>query len=181
MILEFFINKAPIAHSLKDKLLANIDKLYFLFVGACAAGVHWTVASIYFYAIANQEYIANLLGFILALAVSVIGHTFFTFRYNLEVKKQRLNARLEETVILDKKLLVKDPIASSAHRKLILELFAKQAIVGVASFALNNIILYAFTWLNPNWYAFNLLVTLILVAVFTFLISKYGIYRGTHS
>lgn len=57
----------------------------------------------------------------------------------------------------------------------------KQALVGLASFGMNNVLLYLGMQLFPQAYALVLFVTLLLVAVITFLVTKYIVYFGTNS
>lgn len=167
------------------------------------------MANLYYYLYTQEEFVANLLGFVVALMVSVFGHTFLTFRENLEVKKTQYsskqktspqhqkNSDITSDITSDissessssnstesaftESVSTPSPSTKSTYIKLYLGLMLKQALVGLASFGMNNVLLYLGMQLFPQAYALVLFVTLLLVAVITFLVTKYIVYFGTNS
>lgn len=161
MIIEFFLEHLPLPHKLKATCYQHLDKLYFLAIGATAAGVHWLIATASYYLWLAQQhiFIANTLGFIVALAVSVWGHTFLTFRKEFASKLATFNG---------------------SKQRLLFQSMARQALVGLGSFALNNLLLYTGNLLHI-YFPVLLFIVLLLVAIITFLVSKYWVYRNATS
>lgn len=150
------VQALPLPSSLKQFLLSEKQKIYFLLVGASAAAVHWLIAVGYFVVINSQAtFIANLCGFLVALGVSLFGHTFLTFGQEYAQKQEQV----------------------ASKSVLLMQTFAKQGLVALASFGLNNLLMYIGTWLGI-WFPVLLFVVLVLVAMITFVLSKYWVYRN---
>lgn len=150
MLLPQLLKFLPLPTKLKTLLLAHEQTIYFLIVGATAAAVHWLVATLAFVWGDIAPFIANLLGFVIALSVSIVGHTFLTFGNEYR------------------------GLVSTGHKSklaLTLTVFSQQALVSLGSFALNNVLLYVGTMLEI-YFPVLLFIVLVLVAVLTFVFSK---------
>lgn len=118
---------------------------WFIAVGCAAAATHWGTAVICIARLNIPPFLANLIGWSVAVIVSFLGHYFLTFRYQTK------------------------SLGSAVMRFL---------VISASGFAINEIAFVSLLELTDIPYYWLLALILLVIALFTFVLSRYWAFRN---
>lgn len=127
-----------------------VELVLFGMVGVAATMVHFVVAIMAIELVHLEVWLANIVGFLIALPVSYLGHAFLTFRAERYGRAGHVTRE-------------------SAGRFFLL---------ATSGFAINEVSVIVFTYWFHFPHRPTILITLIAVAGLLFLLSKFWAYKG---